>query len=116
MSLLAKCCLKERYVTRAQCDLVQQVQCKTSLQNIDKFLDVYFAGTYQRTTGHVLKNGGRVYRTYDRSSDCFSDFCSDACPDVLFRIFLLFFCRKLQKIIGNKNQGGTVDPNRVADA
>ena len=39
--------------TRTQCDLVEQVLCKTGLHNKDKFLEVvHFVATYQRTPGH----------------------------------------------------------------
>ena len=45
--------------TRAQCDLVEQVLCKTGLHNKDKFLEVvHFVATYQRTTGHLPKHWG----------------------------------------------------------
>ena len=45
--------------TRTQCDLVEQVLCKTGLHNKDKFLEVvHFIATYQRTAGHLPKHRG----------------------------------------------------------
>ena len=45
--------------TRTQCDLVEQVLCKTGLHNKDKFPEVvHSVATYQRTAGHLPKHRG----------------------------------------------------------
>ena len=58
---------------------------------------VYFVSTYHRTTGHVVKRRGWVYRPYVRSSDRCSDFCSDICSDFVPNVSVVFpqkNCRK----------------------